>query len=111
MNKHRARTLEDYVPHEPRFYPPEATIPIPKGCYVDGCQFTLAGGNLQALNVAWGMGALDRETYEALSTQARLHEGAFEQMALSEEILAYLNEANLDAEAAWQWQDGDLHYG
>lgn len=109
MNTHRARIIDD--PPQ-RTYTEGEMIPIQCGCYVDGCQYTVRGANVAALNVAYGMGAITPEEYSRRAAPRTSGDGrGLDWMEEGEEIVALLNGANVDSVCTWAWEEGDLFYG
>jgi hypothetical protein len=109
-NTHRARVEGD--PRVSRFYMEGAVIPITTGCYVDGMQCNLHEGNMRAYAVAYSIGAMSQADYLRIQTEP-VPEGltSLSAMEEGEDIAAMLNEANVDNDAVWAWEAGDLNYG
>jgi hypothetical protein len=95
-----------------RFYSPDDNLHAEPGCYVDG-SMSLRACTWKAITVVRAFGACSQATFEEWVHHLEVHaeeDGSETYLALGDEVVNALNEANLSETHSWIWDEGSLVY-
>jgi hypothetical protein len=97
------------------FFRPPTPIPLEAGCYVDGGTRSSLGTIHAAVDLCFGLGAIDQVVYNThKQTLFRLNDQLDKWYDAEDDwyelVTETLNACNISDSHFWQWEDGDLLY-